>query len=150
MVIHIDSSNTAEKLLSLSSICDQNVSIELQGKISRNVIKGIPKYLSEEEIIKSVYSIVSVKSAKRMKYFNRECKILEDSLSIQITFCGNTLAPEVTCLGREREVNEYNKKVLQCFKCQKYSHIAKNCKAEHSTCLQCSSKHAFQGLPIES
>ena len=52
MVKHIDSSNTAEKLLSLSSICDQNVSIELQGKISRNVIKGIPKYLSEEEIIK--------------------------------------------------------------------------------------------------
>ena len=112
MVIHIDSSNTAEKLLSLSSICDQNVSIGLQGKNSRNVIKGIPKYLSEEEIIKSVYSIVTVKSAKRMKLFNKERKILEDSLSIIITFCGNTLAPEVTCLGREREVNEYNRKVL--------------------------------------
>ena len=48
MVKHVDSNNTAEKLLSLSSICDQNVSIELQEKISQGLIKGIPKYLSEE------------------------------------------------------------------------------------------------------
>jgi len=149
MVIHVDSNNTAEKLLSLNSICDQNVSIELQEKISRGVIKGIPKYLSEEEIIESVYSTVTVKSAKRMKRFNRESKILEDSLSVLITFCGNTLPPKVTCFGREREVKEYNRKVLQCFKCQKYGHTAKYCKAEHSTCLRCSSQHASKDCPLK-
>ncbi|KAK2717022.1 hypothetical protein QYM36_007236 [Artemia franciscana] len=40
MVIHVDSNNTAEKLLSLNSICDQNVSIELQEKISRDIDKA--------------------------------------------------------------------------------------------------------------
>ena len=72
MDTHVDSNSTAEKLLSLNSICDQNVSIELQEKTSQGVIKGIPKYLSEEEIIENVYSTATVKSTKRMKHFNRE------------------------------------------------------------------------------
>jgi len=101
MVIHVDSNNflTAKKVISISSICDLNVSVELQEKFSRGTMKGLPKYLTKEEINESIFSSVSLKSVRRIKRFNRETKKLEDSLSILVTFGGNI---NLTCPERQK------------------------------------------------
>jgi hypothetical protein len=34
--------------------------------------------------------------------------------------------------------------IIQCFKCQKFGHVASNCKATESTCVKCSGHHKIK------
>lgn len=150
MIIFVKTEEACEKMKSIKVIGGLNVNIQKRSNTVRGIIKGIPLELSEQEVIESIDSQISVISAKRQKRFNRESRKLEDSLAILLTFESNFLPPAVWMCGRKRIVQEYNRPIIQCHRCQRYGHIKKNCRAKEDLCLRCAGKHQSAVCPLKN
>ena len=142
MVIFVKNEVAAEKILKQSQMCGLAIEAKRRGETVRGIIKGIPLDVSEDDVLDSLDSPITIIGAKRQKRFNRETRKMEDSLAILITFENNFLPPVVWMGGRRRIVHEYKRQLLQCHKCQRYGHVKKYCPAKEEICLRCAGKHA--------
>ena len=130
------------QLCTISQIAETKVKVNKQESLIRGIVKGVPLHPSNEDILASIRSNIEVLSVIRQKRFNKELKKLEDSLAVLVTFKSNLLPSSIWFCGRNRELHTYNRRVIQCFKCQKYGHIQKDCHANQPICLRCAGKHS--------
>jgi hypothetical protein len=152
VTIFLPTKSAVAKALTINKVGETEVQAEEFKPRCQGVIRGIPKEITEEEIKSDLESEAnaSVKSVKRLKRFNREIKQLEDSLSVCITFENNLLPSALWLYGRKREVQEYQRPIIQCFKCQKYGHMQAQCRAPKPVCLRCVRPHPSKDCELKN
>ena len=148
--VYVNTIEEAEKVQEIQSIGGVKVKAQKKECTRRGIIKGVPLYLSDEQLKECIESSVQITEAIRQKRYNRESRKLEDSYAVMVVFSSNYLPPIVWCCGRKKEVFVYNRRILQCFKCQRYGHLQKNCKANEPVCLRCSGKHESVNCPLKN
>ena len=103
---------------------------------SRAVISGVPLDLSEADVIE-LAKTSTVSFAKRLKRKTEQGYI--NSLSVLIGFKSD-IVPEAVKIGYLLfRTKPFTPSPKRCFKCNRYGHIAKNCRG-NQTCLKCGSK----------
>ena len=150
LIVHVNDNEEAEKVMKIQSIGGVSVRGKKKECIKRGIIKGVPLYLSNEQLKECIESSVEITEVIRQKRYNRDLKKLEDSYAVMVVFTGNFLPPSVWCCGRKKEVFVYNRRILQCFKCQRYGHVQKNCRANEPVCLRCCGKHESVSCPLKN
>ncbi len=108
-------------------------------KLVRGVITGIPVNVQTDAIIANIKH-VKVCEAKRLKTkrFGDIC----DSLSVMLTFEGETLPDKVFVGFMSYMVKLYIPPPLRCYKCQRFGHIAAVCKGK-KRCSMCGRDHDY-------
>ena len=141
MIMFLQNDEDAKECMQIDRVANVSVRTARKPKTCRGIIKGIPLYLTDEQIKESIDSPFPIIEVLRQKRYNREDKKLENSYSVLVEFESPFLPPNVWCSGRKKEVFIYNRRVLQCYKCQRYGHLQKDCRAKEFTCLRCSGNH---------
>jgi len=108
-------------------------------KLVRGVITGIPVNVQADDIMANIKH-VKVCEAKRLKTkrFGDIC----DSLSVMLTFEGETLPDKVLVGFMSYSVKLYIPPPLRCYKCQRFGHIAAVCKGK-KRCSKCGGEHDY-------
>lgn len=108
-------------------------------RLVKGVISGIP--LSESvDVIKESITNVKVREARRLK--TKRDGALTDSLSIVLTFDEPELPRRVLLGYMSYDVRLYIPPPLRCFKCQRFGHIANDCKGKQR-CSKCGGEHDY-------
>lgn len=110
----------------------------------KGVIRMIDTFFTEDYLLNAIEcDSGNVASVKRMKR-----KITEDGIQklvdrqiVVVTFKGNILPEKVRINLTYFTVEPYIFPVVQCFKCLKYGHTAKLCKATNERCKKCTEIH---------
>jgi hypothetical protein len=123
--LHLKEESALKTALEMKKVLNIEVTVIRKEKLARGVMKGIPLYLSKDQIQSSIQSGVAVKDVIRLQRYNRDLKKLEDSLSVMVVFEANIIPGSIWCCGRNRDILPYHRKVMQCYKCQKYGHLQK-------------------------
>lgn len=105
----------------------------------KGVIYGIPLKVNMSELVQELRKRCElIMNAKRMTKGTKK----EETESVLLEFKMESL-PKVVHFGFMRySVREYIPKPMRCFKCQKFGHIAKMCKAARK-CARCSGDHEY-------
>lgn len=109
---------------------------------SKGVIRGVDIDITEEEMLaefqkSSHYTVVKTHRITRTD----DKKQLVPTTTIILEFAGTTLPRSVTMYSVSRTVDIYVPKPTVCYNCQKYGHIAKQCKSTSPVCGFCSGQH---------
>ena len=146
--LHLKEESALKTALEMKKVLNIEVTVIRKEKLARGVMKGIPLYLSKDQIQSSIQSGVAVKDVIRLQRYNRDLKKLEDSLSVMVVFEANIIPGSIWCCGRNRDILPYHRKVMQCYKCQKYGHLQKDCKSKE-VCLRCAKNHQSRDCPLK-
>lgn len=142
MTVYLMDEESSKIVQQMNIVAGVNVTGSVKQRLSRGIIKGVQLSMTDEEILECMESPIKIKEVHRQKWYNKETKKLSDSYAIMVVFEGNCLPPSVWFCGRKREVQVYNRRLLQCHKCQKYGHKQDVCRAQAHTCLRCSGNHS--------
>lgn len=111
--------------------------------ISRpGVVRDIDVALNEEDIIYYAESEQQILKARRISKKDRNTQNRIRTPVVILTFRGQTLPREIRILGVNCKVEAFIQKVVQCFSCLRYGHIAENCISERR-CERCGQKHEY-------
>lgn len=103
------------------------------------VIRDIPVFLSEEDIMHNIQSPFKVKSVKRFRRRitnEKNEEIFEPTYSVKIGFAGNDLPNEVILNYTILKVDQYYPPVRQCRNCGRIGHTQNGCRSA-KRCLMC-------------
>ncbi|KAJ8688103.1 hypothetical protein QAD02_023898 [Eretmocerus hayati] len=139
----------ANKILSLKEWKMNKLEVFIPNHLMtrQGVIKGVPKYFSEEEILQNLVAmdphfgkveIVNVKrfSTRKVKQESGQT-IMLPTKTIQVTFRGQFLPPRVSMYKIHMRVEAYCPQVRQCYRCFNFGHVKANCKASQEICADC-------------
>ncbi|KAJ8674953.1 hypothetical protein QAD02_010739 [Eretmocerus hayati] len=139
----------ANKILSLKEWKMNNLEVFIPNHLMtrQGVIKGVPEYFSEEEILQNLVAkdphfgnveIVNVKRFSTRKV-NQESgqTIMLPTKTVQVTFRGQFLPPRVSMYKIHMRVEAYCPQVRQCYRCFNFGHVKANCKASQEICGHC-------------
>ena len=109
-------------------------------RLQQVVIGGVPLDIGEEEIKDATGSKQVRRITKRNSVGDKD-----DTLAVVLSYdCSIEEVPTRVQLGfLTFKTRTYIPLVTRCYKCQKYGHIAVNCRKEKPTCPVCSGPHSF-------
>lgn len=107
--------------------------------LSYGIIRDIDLDLSEEDLIKHMYSEKEVISAKRLNKKDGGDWIPSETL--RIGFKGPSLPSYILLFELKVRVEPYTFPVTQCSKCWRFGHIAKMCPTSKVLCPKCCNYH---------
>ena len=97
--------------------------------------------LSEETLIKELKS----QNVIGVRHFRRKTEgEYTNTNTVTLTFQSTTLPREIRAGYLIAEVKPFIQRPRKCFKCQKYGHITKWCRADTNTCGKCAQPHETQ------
>lgn len=108
----------------------------------KGVIKEVDTTFSDEYLLENIESPNAVTSIRR---FKRKIDIDGEAVyiprqTVLVSFEGNVLPPFVIINSVVCPVEKYIQKVVQCYNCLRYGHVAKQCKSSNTLCINCSKK----------
>lgn len=110
------------------------------------VIRHIPLTMSNEEIYKNITCDADVVSIKRfMKKIDGQLTPLG---TVAVTFAATTLPTYIYIKLFRYQVHKYIQPLLQCYRCLRFNHSAKNCRAEQM-CSSCAGRHSYKECDVE-
>ncbi|KAL9883231.1 uncharacterized protein ACN427_010668 isoform 1-T1 [Glossina fuscipes fuscipes] len=102
------------------------------------VIRNIPCTYSVDDIINNAVSDIPIKSAVRFQRRNPNNKDeWIPTTRIKVGFKGRALPKAIKFNYCNLPVEYFVPTLKQCFKCGRYGHVSKFCKAKESRCLNC-------------
>lgn len=111
----------------------------------KGVVRMIDTFFSEEYLMQEIECEREVVEVKRMKKWGVDRvsgeKKLIDRQMIILSFSGASLPMSIRINGVNFPVEPYIYPVVQCLRCLRYGHIAKQCKSTKSFCKKCSGEH---------
>ena len=135
MLIETVNKAQQEKVLKMKTLSEVQIKSYIPGinKKIRGVITGVPTDISLDEISKEIKGGGRVTVEKRLS--TRYQGKIVDSLSVLLQFEGAIMEKVVIgCLSYP--VREYVPRPLRCYKCQRFGHIAGQCRAK-PRCARC-------------
>lgn len=138
LLIYAKSEEQRKIILKKTTLNNLKISVHVPGTKSRarGVISGIPTSVSVEEI-KETLSQYGVTEVKRLTKGKEKI----DSLSILLTF-DKDLPARVQMGYMSYTVREYVPPPLRCFQCQRFGHVASQCRGK-VRCAKCGGDHDY-------
>lgn len=140
--VELKSIRDANKLINNDKLNDEHIRAFIPNNLleRKGIIKFVDtsfddKYLFENII--SPYRITEVKRLQR-KIVKEDGHIFVPKQTVLLTFEGNVLPSTVFINYVACTVEPYVQKVIQCYKCLRYGHVAKQCNSSNSLCVNCS------------
>jgi hypothetical protein len=138
LIVEVQSKTQSESLLNIKSLADVSVTVEPHGAL--NETKGTIYYRNEPkypvEKLQEHLSLYNVKSIYQMK--KKLHGTLVDLPLYVLTFATCKLPTEVKIGWHRCAVREYIPRPRRCYKCQRFNHGAKTCRATTAICPRCS------------
>ena len=147
MLIETVNKDQQEKILKMSTLNEVRIKSHIPGinRKIRGVITGVPIDLSIEELQKEIKGAkVTVEKRLSTRYQGK----IVDSLSVLIQFEG-AIKDKVTIGYLSYPVREFVPRPLRCFKCQRFGHIAGQCRAK-PRCAKCAGEHEYGKCEAEA
>lgn len=107
------------------------------------LIFGIPTEFSEKEIMEMAVQdpLHPITYVQRIKTRDKDTKELVDTTRIKVGFKADYVPQEIK-LGFSIVQCKYYMPILrQCYNCQKFGHLANQCKTKSSVCVNCGQNH---------
>lgn len=106
----------------------------------KGIIRGVDTMFNEEYLLNNIISSSTVTEVKR---FKRKINIDGEPTEIPrqtilLTFEGNKLPANIEINSVLCPVVPYIQKVIQCYKCLRYGHVAIQCRSTTTLCINCS------------
>ncbi|KAM7304529.1 uncharacterized protein ISCGN_014429 [Ixodes scapularis] len=133
LTVHLASLCSANKLLALHSIGSVEVTAHVPETYSKNLgkIKNVPLEYSNSALLEYLLDNGVTSVQRQIAYYRKEDGSIEEqpSESVLLVFRTDRPMPQRVFLGfTSHPVEEYFGSPVQCFKCQKYGHVAKYCR----------------------
>jgi len=112
--------------------------VPLYRTIRSGIVRDIPQYLEEADILHfldSPFKVVEAKRLNRCMKINGEIKYIP-SRTVCLKFAGQILPKYVFICRNRSEVSPYIAKIKICFACYRVGHISKNCRGK-PRCIFC-------------
>ncbi|XP_055584978.1 uncharacterized protein LOC129737843 [Uranotaenia lowii] len=106
------------------------------------VISGIPLEMKDEEVKHFIKAKAEIDSVFRMHRYKDKKK--EPTYKMGVVFRTNTLPNDISIYSVIHKVQPYIRKPIICFKCLRYNHLSKNCKALIEKCMSCAVEHSTE------
>ena len=141
ILVGCSSSRQQQRLLQMSTLGGISVACKVPSPCVEGVLNGIPLGVSDDELLESIDHVLdeegkpssaSVKKVSRMAF--KDGKM---STSFRISFFGTNLPASIIVCRQEFVVRPYVAQVTRCFKCHRFGHVIKDCKASQETCSNC-------------
>lgn len=100
------------------------------------VIRDVPIYISDEDIMRDIKSSVKVTYVRRFLKKNRQSGDFVKTLSVKIGFAGSEVPEEIYLNFTRLRVDIFYPAVKQCHNCGRLGHTRKGCKSRQR-CLRC-------------
>jgi len=140
VLVEMKSAKAANKLIQDPNLEKHKLKafVPLYRTIRSGIVRDIPQYLEEADILQfldSPFKVIEVKRLNRRMKINGEVKYIS-SRTVCLNFTGQIL-PKYVFLCRNRyEVSPYISKIKICYACYRIGHISKKCRG-NSKCIFC-------------
>lgn len=133
------STKVLEKFLQSSVLVKYKIKakVPLSCQVSMGVVKGV-RGITDDEFLDEVKSDTPIRGIRRIQ--RRDGDKMSDTSVVVLTFEGTHLPQQVVAFGIRLPVTKYVPKVLVCFNCSRYGHVAEQCRAK-ARCPKCSQQH---------
>lgn len=114
--------------------------------IQTGVVSNVVSWMDLEELVSAVKEDnkgIKIESAFRIKKKDPKTKKWLDTNSFGINFKGSSLPKKVYISNVRMDIKPYVYKVIRCYKCGRFGHLAKKCYVEDK-CLNCGDKNKHQ------
>ncbi|XP_034065952.1 uncharacterized protein LOC117542404 [Gymnodraco acuticeps] len=141
MLIELMNAKQQEKLLKMKTLNEVRIKCHVPGANRKilGVISGVPIEIGIEELKKEIKGgKVSVVKRLPTRYQGK----IVDSLSVLLQF-EETIQQKIMIGCMSFPVREFIPKLLRCFKCQRFGHVADKCKATKPRCPTCAGEHEY-------
>ena len=128
-----------------SRLCKTTCKI-LSEKNKSVILKHVPTDIRDEELTKEIAT--QYPSAVATRFITRDKRILQ---TVKVDFQDVNHQSKSIAEGikiykvvyKEVEIYRHRQRVIQCFKCYRFGHIARLCKDENQTCRDCGGGHHY-------
>lgn len=107
--------------------------------ISKGMLFGVHRSISEPVIVESLKR-VGVTEASRVKARDSRLGAMVNTDRVLLTFADGSSIPEQVCLGLNLHAVVAYYEPLQCYKCNVFGHVSKNCQEQSEACRRCSER----------
>ncbi|KAM7307787.1 hypothetical protein ISCGN_011423 [Ixodes scapularis] len=133
--VNVSSLDSANKLLAVTSLGEIQVTAHIPEAYSRNYgkVKHVPLEYSNDELLDYLKDFGVTSVQRQVAYRRQDDGIVEQhpSTTVVLTFRTDRAMPQRIYLGfTSHPVEEYFGQAVQCFNCQRYGHLARNCRGE--------------------
>ena len=138
LLIMAKNQEQANKLLSVKKLDNKPVTVESHRKFNgaKGVIRSRALGQSTDEELTEHLQGQGVKEVRRVK-IKRDSTLIETNTYI-ITFSSSECPRAIKFTDWHYEkIEEFKHRPQQCFKCQKFGHVAKYCRSEENVCSKC-------------
>ncbi|XP_029840872.2 uncharacterized protein LOC115324407 [Ixodes scapularis] len=146
--VNVSSLDSANKLLAVTSLGEIQVTAHIPEAYSRNYgkVKHVPLEYSNDELLDYLKDFGVTSVQRQVAYRRQDDGIVEQhpSTTVVLTFRTDRAMPQRIYLGfTSHPVEEYFGQAVQCFNCQRYGHLARNCRGERR-CKVCAGPHSHK------
>jgi Zinc knuckle len=154
ILVLFDSAPEANKLINHPTILSKlkcKATLSLFQSPNKGIIHGIDLDITEQELMTAINKNPSTQVTKvtRMtKYVKQASAVTSQPLaSVTLEFAGTVLPNKVYFYNITRNVNVYVDIPRVCFRCQKFGHMAKQCRSTAAYCGFCAQNHNTRDCP---
>lgn len=139
--VYVNNIKDANKLIQNEGLATENLKAYIPSNLlsRKAVIKHVDTSFNEDYLFENFMSTVAITNVYRVK---RKVEFEGDTVLIPkqtviVTFEGNVLPKYIYLNSVVCVVEPYIQKVIQCYKCLRYGHVAKQCRSVKSLCTNC-------------
>lgn len=114
--------------------------------VVKGIVHGVHTEIVENDFIAANHRVVK---AERLTRYNRSTKQKDPTGSVVLSFRGDCLPDKVYLGFQSFNVNEFVPRPMRCYKCQRYGHVANNCRGS-VRCPKCGGSHGYDQCSKES
>jgi len=147
LFITVSTPSQFQALLNIDKLAGAHVDITEYSpeEKSEGVISGVSPDITDEDLL-SALSSYKVKSVYR---FNKTKEgVKTPTYSVKLSFSDTNLPPTIPLGYRMHKVSKYVPPPLRCFKCQRFGHVADECRG-HERCTRCGKNHDVDNCQTE-
>lgn len=132
----------ANKLVENKKLKEENLIAYIPNNLltRKAIVKQVDTIFNEEYLFNNIIcngTLLEVKRLKRKVLIDGEPVLIPKQM-ILLTFEGNILPSHIVINSVRCPVEPYVQKVIQCFKCLRFGHVANQCKNTKTLCTNCS------------
>jgi len=111
----------------------------------KGIIHGVHSDIEETDF----HGVENLIKAERMTRFNKETNQRDRIGSVILQFSGNSIPSRIYLGFQSFTVQEFVPRPVRCYKCQRYGHVATNCRGS-ARCPKCGESHGYEECTTET
>lgn len=154
LLVKFSTTADANRLINHPTVLDEikcKATLSVPQTSNRGIVRGVPIELGEDELLEELnrHPNITVLATTRVTVSQQDGEAGQKvpTQSVILDFPGHTIPSTVYFFQAVRTVQVYITKPLLCYKCQRFGHIAKQCKSRLAFCGHCTLNHDTRECP---